>query len=47
MLDAIELALRTGTPSPGLPALLQRSGIKYVVLQNDLRWQLSDSPSRP
>ena len=45
MLDAIELALRTGTPSPGLSALLQRSGIKYVVLQNDLQWQLSDSPS--
>ncbi len=45
MVYSIELALRTGTASPGLPALLWRSGIKYVVLQNDAQWQLSDSPS--
>lgn len=45
MVDSIELALRTGSVSPGLPALLWRSGIKYVVLQNDALWQLSDSPS--
>jgi arabinofuranan 3-O-arabinosyltransferase len=45
MVDSIELALRTDTASPGLPALLRRSGIKYVVLQNDELWQLSDSPS--
>jgi arabinofuranan 3-O-arabinosyltransferase len=45
MVDAIELALRTGTPSPGLPALLRRSGIKYIVVTNDMEYQLSDSPS--
>ena len=45
MVDSIELALRTGTASPGLTALLWRSGIKYVVVQNDALWQLSDSPS--
>ena len=45
MVDSVETALRSGTPSPGLTALLWRSGIKYVVLQNDALWQLSDSPS--
>jgi arabinofuranan 3-O-arabinosyltransferase len=25
--------------------LLRRSGIKYIVVQNDVQWQLSDSPS--
>ncbi len=45
MVDSVELALRTDTASPGLPALLWRSGIKYVVVQNDALWQLSDSPS--
>ena len=45
MVQSIELALRTGTPIPGLPELLWRSGIKDVVVQNDLQWELSDSPS--
>lgn len=45
MVDAIETALRTDTPSSGLPALLWRSGIRDVVVQNDLQWELSDSPS--
>jgi len=45
MIDAIELDLSTGTANPGLPALLRRSGIKYIVVQNDIQWQLSDSPS--
>ena len=45
MVDAIELALRTGVASPGLPSLLARSGIKYLVVQNDVQWQLSDSPA--
>ncbi len=45
MVDAINLALKVGLPDPGLPPLLERSGIKYVVVQNDVEWQLSDSPS--
>jgi arabinofuranan 3-O-arabinosyltransferase len=45
MVDAVDLALKTGLPSPGLPSLLNRSGVKYIVVQNDVEWQLSDSPS--
>jgi arabinofuranan 3-O-arabinosyltransferase len=45
MVDAIETALRTDTPIPELTALLWRSGVKDVVVQNDLQWELSDSPS--
>jgi len=45
MVDAINLALKVGLPDPGLSPLLERSGIKYVVVQNDVEWQLSDSPS--
>ena len=45
VVDAVDEALRTGQVQPGLDALLQRSGISYVVVQNDTEWQLSDSPS--
>ena len=45
VIDAIDQALRTGIPQPGLAALLNRSGISYIVMQNDVEWQLSDSPS--
>ena len=45
VIDAINQGIRTGLPQPGLAALLNRSGISYIVLQNDNQWQLSDSPS--
>jgi arabinofuranan 3-O-arabinosyltransferase len=45
MVDAIEQGFRTDLPQPGLSALLARSGVSYVVVQNDTQWQLSDSPS--
>ena len=45
VIDAIDQEVRTGLPQPGLPELLARSGISYIVLQNDSLWQLSDSPS--
>ena len=45
VIDAIDQDLRTGLPQPGLSELLARSGISYIVLQNDNLWQLSDSPS--
>jgi arabinofuranan 3-O-arabinosyltransferase len=45
VIDAIDQALRTGLPQPGLTSLLTRSGISYVVVQNDVESQLSDSPS--
>jgi arabinofuranan 3-O-arabinosyltransferase len=45
LIDAIDQGVRTGLPQPGLSALLNRSGISYIVLQNDSEWQLSDSPS--
>ena len=45
VIDAIDQGLRTALPQPGLAALLNRSGISYVVVQNDSQWQLSDSPS--
>jgi arabinofuranan 3-O-arabinosyltransferase len=45
MVDAIEQGFRTNLPQPGLSALLRRSGVSYVVVQNDTQWQLSDSPS--
>ena len=45
VIDAINQALRTGIPQPGLAQLLNRSGISYIVMQNDVEWQLSDSPS--
>lgn len=45
VVDAVDQALRAGTPQPGLQELLHRSGISYVVVQNDVEGQLSDSPS--
>jgi len=45
VVDAVDQALRTGIAQPGLAALLKRAGISYVVDQNDVQWQLSDSPS--
>ena len=45
VIDAVDQEVRTGLPQPGLAELLARSGISYIVLQNDSQWQLSDSPS--
>ncbi|HEV8065674.1 MAG TPA: alpha-(1-_3)-arabinofuranosyltransferase family protein, partial [Acidimicrobiales bacterium] len=45
MLDAIDEAVLTDLPAPGLPTLLSRSGIRYVVAQNDLEWQAFGDPS--
>ena len=36
MLSAVQNALDTGTPQPGLAAFLARSGINYLVERNDL-----------
>jgi arabinofuranan 3-O-arabinosyltransferase len=45
LLDAIDEAVLTGLPAPGLPTLLSRSGVRYVVAQNDLEWHLFGDPS--
>jgi arabinofuranan 3-O-arabinosyltransferase len=45
MVDGIETVLKTGVPTQGLNDLITRAGIKYIVVQNDVEWQLSDSPS--
>ncbi len=40
--DAVEHAIGSGAPSPGLPAFLARAGIRYVVVRNDLDSTLFD-----
>jgi arabinofuranan 3-O-arabinosyltransferase len=44
MLSAVEDALATGTPQPGLAQYLSRSGIDYVVERNDLNLALTRAP---
>jgi arabinofuranan 3-O-arabinosyltransferase len=44
MLDSIEDIVASGTGSSGLPELLSRSGIRYLVVRNDLDWNASRSP---
>ncbi|MGH9172169.1 MAG: alpha-(1-_3)-arabinofuranosyltransferase domain-containing protein [Acidimicrobiales bacterium] len=45
MLDGLDEAIETGTYSSGFDEALARAGIRYVLVQNDLEWQLSDDPS--
>jgi arabinofuranan 3-O-arabinosyltransferase len=46
VLDAIEQRLDSGQPSPGLADYLQRAGIRYLVVRNDLNPDTADS-ARP
>ncbi len=43
LLDAIEADLAGGRGDPALPAVLARSGIRYVVVRNDLDTQKSEA----
>ncbi len=45
LLDAVEARLASGVRSPGLGELLGRSGIRYVLVRNDLDYSRSDSLS--
>jgi arabinofuranan 3-O-arabinosyltransferase len=44
LLDEIESRIVTGKSSRGMPALLRRSGVRYVVARNDLDWRRTASP---
>ena len=44
MLSAVEAALSTGSPQPGLAPFLARSGIDYVVERNDLNLRATGAP---
>ncbi len=40
--DAVERAVGSGVATPGLPAFLDRAGVRYVVVRNDLDSTLFD-----
>jgi arabinofuranan 3-O-arabinosyltransferase len=44
MLSAVEAALSTGTPQPGLAQYLSRAGIDFVVERNDLNLRATGAP---
>jgi len=44
MLDAVEQALDSGTPTPGLAQFLAREGVNYVVERNDLNVRETGAP---
>ncbi|MFC6238388.1 alpha-(1-_3)-arabinofuranosyltransferase domain-containing protein [Longivirga aurantiaca] len=46
LLDSISMALRTGHAAPGLADTLRRSGIRYVVVRNDIDSDRALAPSR-
>ena len=46
LLDSISMALRTGHAAPGLADTLRRSGIRYVVVRNDVDSDRALAPSR-
>ncbi|MBJ7470074.1 MAG: DUF3367 domain-containing protein [Solirubrobacteraceae bacterium] len=44
LLDAIEQLIVTQRESPGLRGALRRSGVRYVLVRNDLDWRRTASP---
>ncbi len=44
MLSAVEQALTTGSPQPGMAQYLAREGIQYVIERNDLDLKTSGAP---
>lgn len=43
-LDGVDRILGTGLPSPGLAPYLNRAGVRFVVVRNDLDWRRSGAP---
>ncbi len=46
MLDAVDQRLDSGVPSAGLAAYLERNGIRFLIMRNDLDYGASDT-TRP
>jgi len=47
LLDGIEQRLTANRPTPGLAPVLARSGVRYLVVRNDLDWRRAGAPSPP
>jgi arabinofuranan 3-O-arabinosyltransferase len=45
LLDAIDQRLVSGRSTPGLAAVLARSGVRYVLARNDLDWRRAGAPA--
>ena len=43
-MDAVEQALAAGRPAEGLASLLYRSGVRFLMVRNDLDWAKVGSP---
>ncbi len=44
LLDSIEQVVDRGRPAPGLPDVLARSGVRFVLVRNDLDWSHTGGP---